>query len=169
MPAWGDFLSVSCVDVGSEDHDSPDRNGLYAATAAAVAEELDLLQRKHGLAAGQIIVGGYSQGAASALQSVLEYPERLGACISLSGWMLPRPCAALRDGNANGAGARYYFFHGKGDFQVSFNCSLHAAKLLSEAGAEVRLTEAPSGHAPGREMLEATSAFFEDVASRLLG
>ncbi|CAE7348752.1 unnamed protein product, partial [Symbiodinium pilosum] len=98
-------------------------------------------------APSQLIVGGYSQGAASALQSVLEYPERLAGCIALSGWVLPRAHDALRVGAVN-CGARYYLYHGRRDVQVSLNCSKHARQLLSEAGAQVDFVAGSAGHAP---------------------
>ncbi|CAL1147300.1 unnamed protein product [Cladocopium goreaui] len=129
MAAWGDFLSAARIEVGSEDHECSDERGIYATCSRLVQQELDRVQQKYRLDSTRVILAGYSQGAACALQSVAEYPKPLAGCIAISGWLLPaaRIPAATRS---------FWLFHGREDVQVSVNCSSFAAEKLRSLAAD---------------------------------
>lgn len=77
MPAWYDISNTELdrhVDLGQL-HES-------------AARVQDLIQREaeRGIAPKRIVVGGFSQGGAVALQAGLSYPQRLAGVMSLSGY-----------------------------------------------------------------------------------
>lgn len=137
LPGWGDFLEERCVGVGSADHESADASGHYAATAAAVHATVEALQREDGLAPERIVVGGFSQGAACALDSALSFSGRLAGCVALSGWLLPSARRALAAGTPNRE-MPLLICHGTADPQVGFDCAEFAKRMLGEAGATVQ-------------------------------
>merc|ERR1719313_2512543 len=89
IPGWGEFLDEGCVRCGSLDYNNPDGAGHYAAACAYVHEIIDGLGSDHGIPPDRIVVGGFSQGAAVALQAALCATRKLAGCIVFSGWLLP--------------------------------------------------------------------------------
>jgi len=79
MRAWYDILSMD----GERGHD---RRGV----GESIQQVFSLLERerKRGIAADRIILAGFSQGGAIALQLGLRYPHRLAGLIGLSTYML---------------------------------------------------------------------------------
>ena len=78
MPAWYDFYHW--------DWQGPEDTPGIAESEMAIHHLIADAQRA-GFQAHQIILGGFSQGAALALYTGLRYPEILGGVISLSGYL----------------------------------------------------------------------------------
>ena len=77
MRAWYDIRQV---DLQRQE----DAAGVRA-SGAAIAALIDA-ERARGVAAGRIVLMGFSQGCAMALFTGLRYPERLGGIVALSGY-----------------------------------------------------------------------------------
>lgn len=78
MPAWADVIRLRPGAV-------EDRAG-YDASAARI-DKLVCAELGHGIAAKNIVVGGYSQGGATALHYSLRCTHALGACLTFSSWL----------------------------------------------------------------------------------
>ena len=79
MRAWYDIVEMSL----SRDHDQRGIAQSVNQAAALVARE-----RERGIASDRIVVAGFSQGGAIALQLALRYPETLAGLVALSTYML---------------------------------------------------------------------------------
>jgi len=138
MPAWGQFLSTDCIHVGSADHEETDNNGFYAASVAGVKQQIELLE-KAGVPLDKIVVGGFSQGAAVALETALTGQRPIAGCIVLSGWMTPRARAALA--NESLKNLPLLVCHGAKDEMVGVDCAKACVDSLQAAGRQVHFEE----------------------------
>lgn len=152
---WGDYLEEECTRPGNADYESPDANGWYAETASAVHDTAYELQSSQCIPPNRIVIGGFSQGATAAAQSAASFSNRLAGVVLLNGWLLPAARAALAEGYLQEVPV--LISHGDKDEMVAFQCGEAAAKMLREAGAEVRfevqkgLTHVESGFTVGRD------------------
>ena len=97
-----------------------------------------------GIPSERIIVGGFSQGAATSTLAVYTYGKRLGGCINLSGWLPNKEhfAAAIRPENAH---TPIFWGHGREDNIVAFeNQGVGVAAL---AAAHVPVTSKQYGFA----------------------
>merc|ERR1712032_783169 len=122
----------------------PDKNGYHAASVAAVHKEVDALVEKE-VALDKIIIAGFSQGAAIALESALTYPKRIAGCVSLSGWLTPRARSTLTERKDALSKLPILLCHGTKDKMVGFDCAEAAVKNLNDAGVALRF-EKLEGH-----------------------
>jgi len=135
LEAWGDLSSTECVHVGSADYDNPDLAGHYVATMAQVHSCLRDLELNDGVLPDRVVLGGFSQGAACALEAALLYPKPLAGCVALSGWLLPGAREALRAGPRHGM--EFLVCHSIDDEKVGVDCARSAVQVLRGAGAAV--------------------------------
>ncbi|CAJ1404183.1 unnamed protein product [Effrenium voratum] len=146
LPAWGQFKALDCIHVGSVDYENEDG---YAASVAAVMSQLEELEKT--LPANRILLGGFSQGAAVALECALCYPRALAGCVVLSGWATPTarrrlssPSPAPSASAASSPPATSFLLcHGEADDMVGLDCAEAAAESLQKAGAQVQLHKYP--------------------------
>ena len=80
MRAWYDIVDLT---PGSRDHD---QKGIAQSVNQAAA--LVRRERERGMAANRIVIAGFSQGGAIALQLALRFPETLAGLIALSTYLL---------------------------------------------------------------------------------
>mmetsp|Transcript_110020 Transcript_110020/g.173823 ORF Transcript_110020/g.173823 Transcript_110020/m.173823 type:complete len:253 (+) Transcript_110020:23-781(+) len=173
--AWGDYLENKCTVVGSIDYDNPDSQGWYAASVSGVHACIESLQAS-GVPPSRIVVFGFSQGAAVALDAALKFSSKasqehdacLAGCIGLSGWILPSGRAALEVIRKEGRPApAFLLLHGTADDWVEFKCSEDANVRLKEAGLTVafeHFEDWKHGHAwPLAIYREALEGFFLQV------
>lgn len=164
LEAWGDLSSAECVHVGSADYDSPDAAGHYVATVAQVHSCVRDLELNHGVLPSRVVIGGFSQGAACAVEAALRYPRPLAGCVVLSGWLLPGAREALSAGLSHGM--QCLVCHGVDDDRVGVDCARLAARALRGGGAAVttkiwrRL-----GHSTSDQELAAVGRFLRTVLS----
>ncbi|HEX2531138.1 MAG TPA: dienelactone hydrolase family protein, partial [Burkholderiaceae bacterium] len=78
MRAWYDILGTDLVR-------REDEAGLRRSQAAI--EQLIVQEKERGIAAGRIVLAGFSQGCAMALQTGLRHPEKLAGLLCLSGYV----------------------------------------------------------------------------------
>ena len=152
LPSWGDFLDPGTIHVGSQDHESADPGGWYAATATLVAGVLEALERDDGVPPSRVVLVGQSQGAASAAHAALQHPRRLAGLVMLQGWLLPAARAALTEpdrdeGEHRHAGLPVLVAHGTADKEVAYDCATLARRLLQKAGGALEFHSMPGvGH-----------------------
>eukprot|EP00929_Paragymnodinium_shiwhaense_P062198 TRINITY_DN31050_c0_g1_i1.p1 TRINITY_DN31050_c0_g1~~TRINITY_DN31050_c0_g1_i1.p1 ORF type:complete len:313 (-),score=78.63 TRINITY_DN31050_c0_g1_i1:21-959(-) len=130
-------MHVGCIDIEQDDP-----SGYYVATVVEVKRQIQALIDA-GVPAARICVGGFSQGAAVALETAMTSDIRLGGCLVLSGWMTPRARAALTKGAA-GMKTPVLLCHGKKDDMVGFDCAEAAAKALQGAAVSVQFHDFPN-------------------------
>merc|ERR1719330_1477213 len=131
LPGWGPFYDSKCVRVGSKDHEEKDEKGLVAAFVLAVHAEIGKLVAE-GVAAERVVLAGFSQGAAVALEAALCYGGRLAGCIVLSGWATPRARAAIPV--RKHSDMPILVGHGTKDDMVHVGCGEAVAEALRPSG-----------------------------------
>jgi phospholipase/carboxylesterase len=100
---------------------------------------------KQGLPASRIVLAGFSQGGAIALQTALRYPERLAGVLALSTYL---PLAAALDkerGEAN-RGVPILMAHGLYDDVIPLSRAERSRSLLSAAGYDLEWHSYPMPH-----------------------
>ena len=127
MRAWYDIVSLTA----GRDHD---RAGIAASIDQATA--LVRREQERGIAAGRIVVAGFSQGGAIALQSALRYPERLAGLVALSTYLLLDERLEADAHEAN-RGLPVFFGHGIEDPMVPHRLGEMAAERLRGMGHAV--------------------------------
>jgi phospholipase/carboxylesterase len=105
------------------------------------------LQREHdaGIPANRIIIAGFSQGGAIALQSALRYPQRLAGVLALSTYLPLRGTLPVEASKAN-RDVPILMCHGTQDPMVPFALSTMSRDALLKLGYAVEWREYPMGH-----------------------
>jgi len=137
MRAWYDIRGIDI------DRDQ-DETGIFESIAQATA--LIRREQERGIDPARILVAGFSQGGAIAIQSALRYPEKLAGLVALSTYMLQqdRLRAERHEANANLA---VFFGHGSADPIVPIRLGESAAAGLRELGHQVDWRQYPMQHA----------------------
>ena len=135
MPAWYDILSM---EFGRE----VDEQQIFQ-SAASVTRLIDREQER-GIDSRRIIVAGFSQGGAVALQAALTYAEPLAGLMGLSTYLptheTMRPHPANKD-------LPIHLFHGIYDPVVPEALGKHALAVLKSWGYQPRYETYPMEHA----------------------
>jgi phospholipase/carboxylesterase len=105
-------------------------------TSQAALEGLIAREKARGVEAARIVLAGFSQGGAIALQTALRYPERLAGVLALSTYM---PLAHALAAEANPANRRTPIFlaHGVDDPLIPIRGAHRSRDLLVKAGYDV--------------------------------
>lgn len=148
MRAWYDIDPAAGLDSGREDI------ALSAAQAAAVIGR----EEARGIAAGRIVVGGFSQGGVIALEAGLGYPRRLAGIVGLSTYLHDHARITERLGLAN-AELPLFMAHGLMDPMIPIQRAAIGRSTLVELGYPVSWHEYPMGHEICLEELQALSAW----------
>ena len=93
-----------------------------------IQQELD-----HGIVAKQIVIAGFSQGGAMALQTALRYPQRIAGVMALSTYLPLRETLA-DEANVANKDIPVLMCHGRQDPVVPFELGDHSRKLLEQLG-----------------------------------
>ena len=137
MRAWYDIVELSL----NRDHDQQGIAQSLNQSAALVARE-----RKRGISSERIVVAGFSQGGAIALQLALRYPEKLGGLIALSTYLLDEHRLEDERHEAN-MNLPVFVGHGLADPMVPCQLGERVAERLREMGHEVEWHRYPMMHA----------------------
>lgn len=127
MRAWYDIVSLG----SGRDHD---QKGI--ADSVNHAARLVRRERERGIDAGRIVVAGFSQGGAIALQLALRYPEKLAGLIALSTYLLLEHRLAADAHEAN-HGLPVFLGHGTQDPMVPLQAGEQVAERLRRMGCAV--------------------------------
>jgi len=136
MRAWYDI-----AELGGR---SEDAEGIRA--SQGLLEALIARERARGIEARRIVLAGFSQGGAIALQTGLRHPERLAGIMALSTWL---PLAATLEVERSAANRDVPLFlaHGLHDEMVGIERALRSRDALEALGYAVEYHEYPMGHA----------------------
>jgi len=136
MRAWYDVVSLGG---GQED-------------AAGIRASQDLLEaliareRTRGVSAQRIVLAGFSQGGAIALQTGLRHAERLGGIMALSTW-LPLAASLEAERHAINRDLPIFMVHGTHDEMIGLDRAKQSRARLEALGYAPEWHQYPMGHA----------------------
>jgi phospholipase/carboxylesterase len=136
MRAWYDILGFGAA--------AEDDAGIRA-SAAAVARLVDR-EVARGVAAERIVLAGFSQGGAIALQLGLREPRRLAGVLALSTY-LPLAATLARDKSAASAALPIFMAHGGHDPVIPLALAEASRRALEREGYAVDWHVYPMAHA----------------------
>lgn len=134
----------------------PDEGGIRESQAAV--ERLIARERDRGIEGSRIVLAGFSQGGAIALQTGLRHANRLGGIVALSTYL---PLEDSLDAEASSANRATPIFmaHGTEDPVVPVQLAEISRSLLHKRGYEVEWHTWLMPHSVCAEEIEAVSAF----------
>lgn len=153
MPGWFDLYDWP-IAVGVKD----DHEGLSKAVNSV--ENCVKLLEQEGISRDRIAVGGFSQGAAVALQSAFSGKGSFAACVSLSGWV------TFKDVSADDKVKKTPLFlgHGSEDDKVLFEQQQHAEITLMAQGVEnIESKSYRMGHSSHPQEMEDMAKFLNKI------
>jgi phospholipase/carboxylesterase len=136
MRAWYDIVAL--------DRRAPEDEAGIRESSEAV---LDVVrrERERGIAAGRIVLAGFSQGGAVALFAALRWPERLAAVVGLSTY-LPLAARLEEEAHPANAGLPAFMAHGTFDPIVPPALGEGSRDLLRARGHDVEWHTYPMPH-----------------------
>jgi phospholipase/carboxylesterase len=137
MRAWYDIISI---DAG-RDHDGRGIVDSVNQSAALINREID-----RGIPADRIVLAGFSQGGAIAVQLALRFPQRLAGLIALSTYLLFSDRLGSQSHEAN-QGLPIFVGHGTSDPMVPFSMGEELTRQLESIGYPVDWHSYPMPHA----------------------
>jgi phospholipase/carboxylesterase len=149
MRAWYDIAMSDIARL-------PDERGIRDSQQQVV--ELIERERKRGVEANRIVLAGFSQGGAIALQVGLRYGEPLAGVIALSTYLTLEETLAAEASAANKA-VPILMCHGTQDEIVPLRLAEASKSTLQAKGYEVEWHTWPMPHSVCAEEVEAIAAF----------
>jgi phospholipase/carboxylesterase len=137
MPAWYD---IAGPDLRDTRHDEAGIRRSVARVETLIARE-----RSRGVAAGRIVLAGFSQGGAVAIQAALRHPERLAGLLALSTYLVLPELVAKERSDAN-RGLPVLQCHGTFDPMVPEVRGRECRDALVALGHPVRYRTWPMEH-----------------------
>jgi len=153
MRAWYDILGNDVA--GRED----------AAGVRESQREVEALiarERERGAAAGRIVLAGFSQGGAIALQTALRHPERLAGVMALSTYV-PIADSLAAEAHAANRATPVFMAHGVHDPIVPAALGRRSRDLLASLGYAVEWHEYAMPHAVCAEEIGHVGAWLRGV------
>lgn len=153
MRAWYDIRQQDIARV-------PDEAGIRDSQAAV--ERLIARERERGVPAARIVLAGFSQGGAIALQAGLRHREKLAGIVALSTYL---PLEGSLDAEASAANKSTPIFmaHGTEDPIVPLQLADASQRALRARGYEVEWDTWPMPHAVCAEEVEALGGFLARI------
>lgn len=136
MPAWYDIFTLDIA--GNQD-----TSGIRAAETMLV--ELIEAEIARGIAAERIVLAGFSQGGAIALQTALRYPKTLAGVLALSTYLPLAECVDSEKSTAN-LGLPVFMAHGRSDTVIPFQAAAASRLHLEKQGYPVEWHDYPMAH-----------------------
>ena len=152
MRAWYDILQFG----GGPEDDA----GIRA--SQRLVEELIAKEKKKGLPAEKIVMAGFSQGGAIALQTALRYPERLAGVLALSTY-LPLAGSLQSERSPANQDIPIFMAHGRYDDIIPLRRAEESRRLLEAAGYRVEWHEYPMPHSVCAEEIADIAAFLARI------
>ncbi|CAL7960788.1 phospholipase/carboxylesterase [Gammaproteobacteria bacterium] len=155
MRAWFDLVSL-------EPHAKEDEAGMRKSEGMII--ELIAQELARGIPSEKIILAGFSQGGAMALQCGLRYPEKLAGILVLSAWL---PLAHMVFAERSIANQRIpiLMLHGTGDSVIPLKWAMESCNFLKEMGYHVTMSSYPMQHAVCPEEIVAIGVWLRKVLS----
>jgi phospholipase/carboxylesterase len=152
MRAWYDILQFGG---GPED-------GAGIRASQRMIEKLISEEKGKGRPAAKIVMAGFSQGGAIALQTALRYPERLAGVLALSAY-LPQATSLQSERSPANQGIPIFMAHGSRDDIIPLRRAEESRKLLEAAGYPVEWHEYPMPHSVCAEEIADIAAFLARI------
>jgi phospholipase/carboxylesterase len=152
MRAWCDFRNLNRSD-------QQDENGIRDSERrirGLIRQEINT-----GVAANRIVVAGFSQGGALALQVALRYPERLAGLLALSAYM-PLHTTVAQERSAANADLPILMCHGAFDTVLPIPLGAMARDYLRALGYPVEWHDYPVQHELCAEEIEAIGRWLQE-------
>ena len=151
MRAWYDVYAL-------EGARREDADGVRASQAKV--EELIAREKARGVAAARIVLAGFSQGGAIALQTGLRHGERLAGIMALSTY-LPVASTLAAEASAANRAVPIFMAHGVDDPLIPIERATASRRQLEAAGYAVEWHEYPMAHAVCLEEIADVSAWLQ--------
>ena len=158
MRAWYDY---DMLDPSSGLHEN--MASLLASQRAI--EALIVREGQRGIPPERIVVAGFSQGGALALQVGLRYPEKLAGIMVLSGY-LPAPRTLGAEASPANLATSIFMAHGLGDNTVPMILAATSQRQLVESGYAVEWHEYRMAHSVCGEELADIGEWLQKVLLR---
>jgi phospholipase/carboxylesterase len=149
MRAWYDILGF---DRGAKE----DAAGIRA-SAAAVTELIDR-EIERGMPSGRVVLAGFSQGGAIALQTALREPRPLAGVLALSTY-LPLAATLASERSAENAGIPIFMAHGTADPVLPLSLAESSRRALEALGYAVEWHVYPMPHSVSLEEIGAIGSW----------
>jgi phospholipase/carboxylesterase len=159
MRAWYD-IKWGDLEGGSKQADERGVRASQAAIEALIDRELG-----RGIDAGALVLAGFSQGGAIALQTALRYPKTLAGVMALSTYLPLAESFAAERAQAN-ASMPVFIAHGTDDGVVPYQMGLASRDLLVQQGYSVEWHEYPMQHSVCLEEIAHIGAWLARVLAR---
>ncbi len=152
MRAWYDILQLGG---GSEDE-----AGIRS--SEGLLKSLISREIKSGIRPGKIVLAGFSQGGAIALQTALRYPEPLAGALALSTYL---PISQTLDKEKSPANRNIPIFmaHGLYDDIIPLRRAEQSAKVLADSGYNVEWHTYPMPHSVCPEEIADIAGFLVKI------
>jgi len=151
MPGWYDIAMA-------ELHRKPDESGVRQ--SQAYVDELIAREIGRGIPADKIILAGFSQGGAIALQTGLRHREALGGIMALSTYLTLDDSLAAEASIAN-ANVPILMAHGTQDPIVPLALAVSSRTKMEARGYKIEWREYPMPHSVCMEEIEEISAWIQ--------
>jgi phospholipase/carboxylesterase len=157
MRAWYDILGMDLVR-------REDAQGLR--TSQQRIDDLIAREIARGIPAERIVLAGFSQGCAMALQTGLRYPQQLAGLMCLSGY-LPLADTIADERHAANQDTAIFMAHGRGDGVVLINRAEASRDLLQQLGYHVEWHEYMMQHSVCAEEVDDISRWLQQTLKAL--
>ena len=134
----------------------PDEAGIRESQASI--EALIAREEKRGVSAGRIVLAGFSQGGAIALQAGLRHRERLAGIVALSTY-LPLEDSLDRESAAANKRTPIFMAHGTQDQVIPVQLAEASKRALEQRGYDVAWQTWPMPHSVCAEEVEELGGF----------
>jgi phospholipase/carboxylesterase len=153
MRAWYDVYGLEGVR-------REDDAGVRAAQASV--EALIARENARGVPAARLVLAGFSQGGAIALQTGLRHPERLAGIMALSTY-LPLASTLAAEASPANRGVPIFMAHGRHDPLIPIERAMISRDALRKTGYDVEWHEYPMAHAVCREEIDDLAAWLRQI------
>jgi phospholipase/carboxylesterase len=135
----------------------PDEAGIRESQASI--EALIAREEKRGVSADRIVLAGFSQGGAIALQAGLRHRERLAGIVALSTY-LPLEDSLDREGAPANKRTPIFMAHGTQDQVIPVQLAEASKRALEQRGYDIAWRAWPMPHSVCAEEVEELGGFF---------
>jgi phospholipase/carboxylesterase len=125
-------------------------------------EALIAREKTRGIPTGRIVLAGFSQGGAMALQTGLRHPERIAGIMALS-CFLPLTDKVAAEAAAVNRDAPIFMAHGTQDPLIPLARARHAHDLLTGLGYRIEWHEYPIPHSVSPSEIRDISAWLQRI------
>lgn len=151
MPGWYDISMA-------ELHRKPDEAGVRQ--SQALIEQLIAREIERGIPSEKVILAGFSQGGAIALQTGLRYSKELGGIIALSSYLTLEDSFATEATLAN-ANIPILMAHGTQDPLIPLELAVASRARMEARGYKIEWREYPMPHSVCMEEVEDIGAWIQ--------